>query len=183
MSVECTIHGHVAIWAPTNAQETIRCPFCTMQHAQKTILQVCDSVMDIDCHWRDSIRCVDTYNYNTVRYLIPERCGQLVNGTKFMIEFDGPDRFGPMQYMDRITNFEDQVHKDHAKMAFVHEHGWHALRISFLEFDKIEHCITTFLSTCMLSDTQVILCSNDDMYDALQHASEYFLRDDRKWTF
>ena len=185
MSVDCRIHGHFSTCVVANG-DAFYCPICRMQSAQKEILKVCDSVMDIDCHWRDKIRCVDIYNYNTVRYLIPERCGQLINGRRFMIEFDGPDRFGPMQYMERVTNFEDQVHKDYAKMAFMHEHGWNVLRISFQEFTMIEHWVRLFFTRCMQEeedDKQVILCSNETMYDTLQEASEYFLREDRKWTF
>lgn len=184
MSVDCGIHGHFSTCVVADG-ETFDCPVCRMQGAQKEIFRVCDLVMDIDCHWRDEIRCVDIFNYNTVRYLIPERCGQLTNGRKFMIEFDGPDRFGPMQYMDRVTDFEDQVHKDYAKMAFIHEHGWHVLRISFKEFTTIEHWVHTFFTRCMQQENekQVILCSNEVMYDTLQETSEYFLREDRKWTF
>lgn len=183
MRIECTVHGAFGV---LHDPSTTSCPVCTIQHAQKQIERACDLNINIDCHWRDEIRCVDIYNYNAVRGLIPERCGVTVDGKKFMIEFDGLNRFQSMVCRNGVSDFEDQVHKDFAKLKYARDHKLHYLRISYEEVSDIDYWVNVFLDRCMTTtcyEKQVILCSNVEKYAKLQKRSEYFLREDRKLCF
>jgi hypothetical protein len=163
--------------------------------ALKRIQEECDINENIDIHWKDYIRCVDIYNYRTIRELIPERCGTCINGKKFMILYDDPHRFYPVPkwYLNsnselnsnsyECTNFEDEVHKDFAKMKFAQENNYHVLRISFEESNSIEYWIRVFIDQVMTSEYQKFVCSNTKKYDKLQKNSEYYLREERKLYF
>lgn len=184
-SVTCSIHGKFEVFEMVT-QRVLTCPVCTSMNVMKRIQDACDNNENIEEHWRNYIRCIDIYNYRAVRELIPERCGMCVNGKRFMILYDDPHRFYPVPKWnsnDECTNFEDEVHKDFAKMKFAQEHDYHVLRISFEESHCIEYWIRSFIDNVMTSEYQTFICSNTEKYDKLQRDSEYYLREDRKLYF
>lgn len=181
----CNIHGDFELFHIL-MPSSLKCPICTTVKSMERIVKACDSSEYISIHWRDSIRCIDEYNYRTVRELIPDRCGICENGMKFMIRYDDPSRFYPIPKpydKNDITNFEDEVHKNHAYMNFVCDNNYSLLRISFEEADNLEYWIQHFLESINKTNLQTFMCSNETKYTTLQKHSEYHLRQERKLYF
>lgn len=186
MIAKCERHGW---YEPTNVvyfSPPLRCPLCIVLKVLPRIENTCHTHMNVSVHWKDKIRCVDVYNYRMIRELVPERCGITINGKKFMILYDDPPRFHSTIKAfcpDEQTDFEDEVHKDVAKMRYAHEHGFSILRISFEESNEIEYWINKFIHKVVTSTFSVVMCSNPKKYNQLQKDSEYYLREDRKCYF
>lgn len=181
MRQHCKVHGYY------DDSSVRMCPHCVTFKALRRLNDACGRHVEIEWHHdRYPLRCVDIYNYRAVRELIPEQYGRTVDGKRFIILYDDPQRFHPIikpYCPDELTDFEDQLHKDEAKMKYAHDYEHSVLRISFTSFESIEHHVNRFIHSILHSDTPIVMCSDPSLYDTLQQQSQYYLRDERKWYF
>ncbi len=91
------------------------------------------------------IKCYDesTQQY---RNLEPDCMIELVNGKRAGIELDGRQHFESVNYFGSTpTDLQDQISRDRAKNKTLWQQGYSMLRISYLEYDKIEEHFSAFI--------------------------------------
>jgi hypothetical protein len=149
------------------------CPVCNVNKAEAWLARLCDEHPAIHSSVPQFVvQCIDTYNGGITRSLKMDHRILLADGTKAMIELDGPQHFGPVAWIPNF-DFRDQVCRDLAKNRAARDQGCSILRISYQEYHEIDQWLHMFVQACLDAGPkgQVFMVSNAELYTRLKESS------------
>ena len=164
----CKIHGEFEQPPTSHIHVKAGCPTCNSNKGEEELEKICNNHQDVLTHCKKTIDCIDIHNGNMIRKLIPDKCGTTINNHDFMIELDGPQHFGSVNWFgSEPTDFQDQRCRDLAKNKYAMDHGWSLLRISYQEYNDSDYWVNKFIQEIMETSSCVVMYSSPEMYEKL----------------
>jgi hypothetical protein len=147
------------------------CNVCCLNKGETCLEDLCRTHDHIIKYNKRSIRCIDKHNNNISRNLIPDMIITLSNNFELMVELDGEQHFNKDHYFYSINkniDFKNQVCRDLCKNNYARENNMSLLRISYLEYDRIEYFLNITIDKILLENKNVYECSNPKLYNNLR---------------
>jgi hypothetical protein len=123
--------------------------------------------------WLNKHPMVKFYTKTTIqcedRQLFPDALVTLTNGHQVLIECDGPQHFGSVNWFGEPSDFRDQIERDLAKNRYAMDRGMSLLRISYAEYNRVEQELDDFFRELERNEyQQTFKATNAELYNQLK---------------
>lgn len=158
-------NGFVHKWEASIQNRTVRksgCPTCRMNKAESELESLLNDCLDVTSFsTQETIAVVDGSRSRSLR---ADAIIVHTNGSRALIELDGPHHFASVSYFSGSqTDLDDQIRRDCLKNTWAMSNGLCLLRISYREYGDIGYWLNRLL-TQMEENICVVIWSNVELY-------------------